>query len=67
MNAEYQLGAKQLERNVLEAELDEEELWECDQYQRLNRQITALEDALAEGTTEVESDGSAGIVLEASR
>jgi hypothetical protein len=37
------LRAKQIERNVLETELDEDELWECDEYQRLEKQISELQ------------------------
>jgi hypothetical protein len=46
MDVEYQLRAKQIERNVLKAELDEEELWECDKYQRLEKQISELQEHL---------------------
>jgi hypothetical protein len=43
MDDKYQLGAKRVKRNVLEAELDEEELWVCDEYHRLERQIAELQ------------------------
>jgi hypothetical protein len=51
MDVEYQLRAKQIERNVLETELEEEELWECDEYQRLEKQISELQ-AHLNGTSE---------------
>lgn len=42
MDIEYQLSNKRVERNVLVAELDEEKLWDCERYHRLNRQIAKL-------------------------
>lgn len=63
MDAKYQLSAKRLERSVLEAELDEDELWEYDKYQRLNRQIAALEEAVDEGERETERTRSEGVVI----
>jgi len=44
MDVEYKLSAKKVERNVLEAELEEEDLWENEQYQRLSQQIAELRD-----------------------
>jgi len=55
MDVEYQLRAKQIERNVLETELEEDELWECDEYQRLEKQIFELQaylDANSEASAE---------------
>jgi hypothetical protein len=43
MDQEYRLGSKKVERNVLRAELSEEELWESDRYQRLQKEIQRLE------------------------
>jgi len=42
MNVEYELSRKQVERNILAMELDDDELWECDKYHRLERQIKQL-------------------------
>jgi hypothetical protein len=65
MDAEYELGAKRIERNVLEAELDDEELWEYERYQRLRREIAELEEIVEsdESTTEDRRGGS--VVIEA--
>ena len=41
-DVEYRLSAKRVERNVLEAELSEQELWESEEYQRLEQQIQRL-------------------------
>jgi len=41
-DVEYRLSAKRVERNVLEAELTEQELWESEEYQRLEQQIQRL-------------------------
>jgi hypothetical protein len=43
MDVEYQLSAKRLERNVLATELDEDELWGCEEYQRLEKLISELQ------------------------
>lgn len=43
MDAAYRLSSKKVERNVLQAELSEEELWENDRYQRLEQEIQELE------------------------
>jgi hypothetical protein len=59
MDVEYQLGAKRVKRNVLEAELDEEELWNCDEYHRLERQIAELQALVgtnSEATSETHSE-----------
>lgn len=63
MDAKYELSAKRLERSVLETELDEEELWEYDKYQRLNRQIAALERAVDDGEAEIESTRLESVVI----
>jgi hypothetical protein len=44
----YRLSAKRVERTVLEAELTEEELWQHDEYQRLEQQIRRLRGELEE-------------------
>jgi hypothetical protein len=46
MNTEYRLDSKKIERNVLEAELPPEELWEDEEYQQLRQQIERLENEL---------------------
>lgn len=46
MDVEYQLNAKLIDRNVLETELDEDGGWTCDEYQRLETQISDLRDRL---------------------
>lgn len=46
MNPEYRLDSKKIERNVLEAELPPEELWESEDYQRLQQQIQQLENEI---------------------
>jgi hypothetical protein len=50
MDVEYKLSQKRLKRNVLEAELDTEELWQNDEYHRLERQIDELRASLEDGT-----------------
>ena len=42
MDPEYRLSSMKVERNVLRAELPEEELWESERYQRLEQQIRHL-------------------------
>lgn len=42
MGIEYQLSIRVVERNVLEAELEDEELEESAEYQKIQRQITEL-------------------------
>lgn len=39
---EYELSVKLVERNVLEAELEAEELGESERYQRIQQQIAEL-------------------------
>lgn len=43
MDQDTRLSDKRLRRNVLRAELSEEELWECDEFQRLEREIQSQE------------------------
>lgn len=43
MDKEYELSAKRVERNVMRVELDEAELWDSDEYQRILKRIAALE------------------------
>jgi hypothetical protein len=42
MDGGYVLSSMRVERNVLEAELDEEELWNSERYQELARRIAVL-------------------------
>lgn len=44
MDTEYRLSSKMVERNVLRAELSEDELWESERYQRLEQEIQRLKD-----------------------
>lgn len=46
MDKEYELSAKRVELNVLRVELDEAELWESDDYQRIMKRIATLESQL---------------------
>lgn len=46
MDTEYRLSSKKVERNVLRAELPDEELWESDRYQRLEQEIQRLKEKL---------------------
>lgn len=43
MDQDTRLSEKRLRRNVLQAELSEEELWECDEFQQLEQEIQSLE------------------------
>lgn len=43
LDQEYRLSAKRVQRNVMEAELSEEELWESEEFQELQRQIQELQ------------------------
>lgn len=43
MDKEYELSAKRVERNVMRVELDEAELWDSDEYQRILKRIATLE------------------------
>jgi hypothetical protein len=52
MDLNYQLQSKRIERNVLEEELEEADLWDCDRYQHLQQQIEQLESALEDGDRE---------------
>jgi hypothetical protein len=54
MDAEYELSAKQVERSVLEAELDADELWNYEEYQRLTREIETLKEEVADEQTDPE-------------
>lgn len=54
MDAEYELSAKQVERSVLEAELDADEPWTCEEYQRLTREIETLKEEVADEQTDPE-------------
>lgn len=54
MDAEYELSAKQVERSVLEAELDTDEPWTCEEYQRLTREIETLKEEVADEQTDPE-------------
>ncbi|MEF8776747.1 MAG: HalX domain-containing protein [Haloarculaceae archaeon] len=51
MDLEYELSATLVERNVLRAELEEEDLWDSDKFQRLEQRIGELK-------TRMEADGS---------
>lgn len=42
MDDAYELSSKRVERNVLQAELEEEELWESEEFQRLEQRIGEL-------------------------
>lgn len=42
MDAEYRLSAKRVELNVLEVEIDDDKLWDHDEYQKLKSQISDL-------------------------
>lgn len=56
MDVAYELSSKRVERNVLQAELEAEELWDSDEFQRLEKQIGELETRLdAEKGTQSES------------
>jgi hypothetical protein len=65
MDAEYELDAKRIERNVLEVELDEEELWEYERYQRLRRQIAELEELVESDESTAEDRRGGSVVVEA--
>lgn len=56
MDAEYELSAKRVERNVMRVELDEAELWESDEYQRIVKRIATLESQLSREDCD-DSDG----------
>lgn len=43
MDVEYELSVKRVELNVLEAEMDPDEMWDSEEFQRLQQQIAALE------------------------
>lgn len=43
MDQDTRLSEKRLRRNVLRAELSEEELWESEEFQRLEQEIQSLE------------------------
>ena len=43
IDQEYRLSAKRVRRNVMRAELSEEELWESEEFQELQRQIQELQ------------------------
>jgi hypothetical protein len=64
MDAEYELSAKQVERSVLEAELDTEELWNTDEYQRLTRQIETLKEKVADDQPDSESAEAETLVFQ---
>lgn len=53
MDAEYRLSSKKVERNVLQAELPDEELWESDRYQRLEQEIQRLKKQVDEDSVMV--------------
>jgi hypothetical protein len=55
MDGGYELSSMRVERNVLEAELDEEELWDSERYQELEHRIAVLR---AEASDE--ADGADG-------
>lgn len=40
---DYELSAKRLRRNVLRVELDDEDLWDCEEYQQLEQRIAELQ------------------------
>lgn len=46
MDVQYELSVKRVERNVLRAELDDAELWESEEYQRVLKRIATLEATL---------------------
>lgn len=60
MDVEHELSAKRVERNVLEAELNGDELWDNEEYQRLQQRIAELEEMVAGEETDADT-------LEASR
>lgn len=43
MDIEYELSVKRVELNVLRSELDDAELWESEEYQRILKRIATLE------------------------
>lgn len=56
MDIEYELSVKRLERNVLRVELEDAELWESAEYQRILKRIATLEAKLdRRNSTAVES------------
>lgn len=56
MDIEYELSVKRVERNILRAELDDSELWESEEYQRLVNRIATLE-AKLERSDSAAADG----------
>lgn len=64
MDVEYELSAKRVERNVLEAELDASELWDYDEYQHLQQRIATLERRVEGKEHDTETGHSPGIDFE---
>lgn len=56
MDAAYRLSSKKVERNVMQAELSDEELWENDRYQRLEQEIQELEQRVSDAATMTQID-----------
>jgi hypothetical protein len=55
MDVEHELSAKRIERNVLEAELGGDELWDNEEYQRLQKRIAELEEMVAGDETDADA------------
>jgi|GEM_PF-2064533 len=51
MDKEYRLSALRVRRNVLRAEMAEEELSDSDRYARVQRRIDELQSELADAAT----------------
>jgi hypothetical protein len=49
-STEYRLSAKRVQRNVMQVELSEQELWESERFQKLQRQIQDLQQEVSEST-----------------